>query len=81
MEENERMILSKWEADALLEEGEMVHTLKQVGPVLVGCDMCRNTLLDMAMKNGAELSGEQAKSMNHGVVIWDRKEPIFCATK
>lgn len=79
---DERVVLGKSEVDSKLVPGAEVHTFKQVaGGVLLGCDVPRNKLIAMANKNGAELAGEQAEAMKHGVVIWDDDgTPVFCAT-
>jgi hypothetical protein len=64
----ERVKLTRDEAAKLLTPGESVHTFKQAGPVLIGADWRRNDLLKLADRYGAELSGEQATAMGHGVV-------------
>ena len=78
--ENDRIFLNRNKVDELLKPGEFVHTFVQAGPVLVGADWKRSELLEMVEKNTAELSGDQASSMHHGVVIWNGKQPVFCET-
>jgi hypothetical protein len=77
---DDRKPLSRDDVDKLLAPGDRVHTFKQAGPVLVGCDWDREDLLAQAERGGAELAGEQATAMKHGVVVWDGKVPTFCAT-
>ena len=78
----ERVMLGEDEVDGKLTPGKEVHTFKQAaGGVLLGCCVLRSKLLAMAKKNGAELAGERAEAMKHGVVIWDDDgTPVFCAT-
>lgn len=81
---DEREKLDVDSVDKKLAPGEYVHTFTQAnttGMVLLGCDIKRSTLLDMAKQYGAELAGETAMQMNHGIVIWDNKQPMFCATE
>ena len=78
---DDRVMLNRGEVDKALVAGEAVHTFVQSGcGVLLGCDVSRSKLLDMAEKYGAELAGEAATGMNHGVVVYDGKQPLFCQT-
>lgn len=80
--ENERVMLSVEEVDKLLEPGDQVHTFKQGGMALIGCDWGRDEILRAAGKYGAELAGAQAAAMKHGVVVYDGSGgPVFCATR
>ena len=76
----DRVKLSREEVDKMLEDGERVHTYKQAGPALIGCDWERDKILELVEKNGAELAGDVATNMNHGVVVYDGDVPMFCAT-
>lgn len=68
--------------DAMLLEGEYVHTFTNpaVGLIL-GTDVERKVLLEMVKIYGAELAGEMATSMKHGIVVYDGKTTMFCETK
>ena len=83
MMSNERVKLTPEELDALMPEGEFVHTFIQPNnsPVLLGADWSRKQIIEAARKDGAELSGEQATAMLHGALVWDGKTPVFVATK
>lgn len=79
--EEERTYLSRKEVDGKMVPGESVHTFKEGGSALIGCDWKREDILKLIDEgNKAELSGEKATAMNHGVVVWDGQSPLFCAT-
>lgn len=75
-----RVMLSPEELDALMPEGEQVHTFMQDGPCINGADWDRKDLLELAEQNGAELSGEMATLMKHGALVWNRGEALFVET-
>lgn len=72
--------LSREEVDEQLCTGENVHTFVSGGFALLGCDVKRVELLNDVEKYGAELAGEQAIKMKHGIVIM-KDPPVFCETK
>ncbi len=77
----ERVKLSPEELDAMMPEGEQVHTFMQGGFTLIGADWDRASILKAAKENGAELSGEQATAMKHGAVTWKEDgSPVFIET-
>jgi hypothetical protein len=68
--------------DALMPPGDMVHTLMQAGPTLLGCDVPRAGLLPYAEKGYVELAGEEATARKHGIVVVEPGGiPVFVATK
>jgi hypothetical protein len=80
---NERVILTRQNADAYLKPGEYVHTFMQAsgpGLVLLGADRKRDEILELAELGKVELAGEQAAKMKHGVVAHTEHGPVFCAT-
>lgn len=76
----ERIRLTREEVDARLKQGEFVHTFKQTWNCLFGCDVARSRILDLADEGKAELAGEMAESMGHGIAVWDGDTPMFCET-
>lgn len=70
------------ELDALMPEGDQVHTYIQAGFTLIGGDWERASILKKAKEYGAELAGEHAAAMGHGAAFY-RKDgsPVFVATK
>lgn len=67
------------EAEALLPPGEHVHTFMQGGPVLIGCDRSRKSILALFQKYAPQLSGETAARMKHGLVVVE-DGPLFIET-
>ena len=82
---DQRVVLTVEQVDAMLSEGNRVHTFKQLmGPAttLFGCDRSREGILKIAAEGKAELAGEIATSMNHGVVVFEEDgSALFCETK
>ena len=76
----ERKFLNENEVDKVLVKGNTIHTFINDGFGLMGCDMDRSKLLSLTKENKAELSGQQATDMDHGVVVWDGDQAIFCQT-
>jgi hypothetical protein len=76
-----RVVLGVDEADALMAEGEQVHTFMQSGPALIGCDISRGTLLKRFRERGVELAGPAATAMKHGLVYFEGGRGVFVATK
>jgi len=66
-------------AVALLPDGEYIHTFRNPGGMLLGADLPRDSILEIIKENGAELSGELATRMGHGLAVYDGKW-LFIAT-
>lgn len=78
---DERVHLTFEAAMKMLPEGKDIHTFRNSVPGLVfGCDSDRGDLIEKIKKHGAELSGEQATAMNHGMVLFDERGPLFIET-
>jgi hypothetical protein len=67
--DDEKVLLSFEEACAMLPEGERVHTLVQLGSVLIGSDSSREAVLGLLREGRPELSGETATGMGHGLAV------------
>lgn len=80
MSENERVVLSPVEAEAMLPEGEMIHTFRQAGYALIGADWKRSEIIKAFQTRKPELSGEQATAMKHGIVFFDDHGAVFVET-
>jgi hypothetical protein len=76
-----RTFITPDEAENMLADGERIHTFRQAGFILLGCDVDRQDIVDMLKTFTPELSGEQATAMNHGLVIEDDKGFMFIETK
>jgi hypothetical protein len=70
----------KWSED---DGGRYVHTLVQGGPVLLGATWSEDSVRRVLNETGhAELAGEAAEALGHGVVILEAgSPPVFCETK
>jgi len=79
-QDNERRVLSKEEALAMLPFKKHVHTFRQAGPILIGADWDRKAILDALDKFEFELTGEQAQSMGHGMAFCDTNGWVFVET-
>lgn len=75
-----KVILSKTDAVSLLPDKHRVHTFRQAGPILMGCDVDKSAILEDLEKHDAELSGPGAAAMHHGLVITDDTGPLFIET-
>ena len=64
--------LSAEQAISILPEGDEVHTFRNAGTLLMGCDMLKASLEDKIRKSDyLELTGATAKGMGHGLVVYD----------
>ncbi len=68
--EKQRKSLTPEEAEKLLPDGDTIHTFRG-GSMLVGADWSRTRILERIKTNGVELSGDLARSMNHGICSYD----------
>jgi len=81
METDERVYLTYEQAAAMLPDGDTVHAFRNTGPVLLGADWDRASVLEVLRTGRPELAGEQATSMDHGLVAWDEHGPVFFETR
>lgn len=73
--------LTPEELDSIMPPGELVHTLIGGGFTVIGCEMERTKILQLAREHGAELAGETATAMKHGAAIYDPSgRPTFVET-
>ena len=70
------------EAIALLPNSEEIHTFRSGGWALIGCDWSKENILEYLEKHkeAIELSGDRARSMNHGLVLFDNSGALFIKT-
>ncbi len=78
---NERIVLTKEQAINMLPNKEMIHTFRQGGPTLIGADWDKKDLIEAINKYEVELTGEQARSMGHGMALYDEHGWLFIETK
>lgn len=77
------MPLTPEQAEAMLPDGEYVHTFRQArNGMLVGADWSRERLLEAFREHRVDLSGPTAVSMGHGLIVFDgESSTLFVATK
>lgn len=83
MATEERVVLTMEQAEAMLPDGDDIHTFRDTngrGP-LIGADWSRANILEALRTKKPELSGELATKMDHGIVFFDEYGPVFVATK
>lgn len=79
---NDRHFLSAQEAEAMLPEGDYIHTFSQSGyGPLIGIDMSRQWIIELITSGAPELSGPIAMAMKHGIVIFRGSRRTFIETK
>lgn len=81
MSDQNRVHLSTDEAIKMLPKRKSVHIFRQPGNMLVGCDVGFIEVVDLIEKHGAELAGEQAAALGHGIAILDDTGWLFVETK
>lgn len=70
-----RVFLTVDEALAILPEGAKVHTFRNPVGVLLGADWSRKDVVKAIRKAfKLELAGSVATSMNHGLVVWEKRD-------
>jgi len=77
----EREYLTVEQAEAMLPDGDDIHTFRNAGSILVGADWRRARILEVLRQYRPELSGPTATSMNHGLCVIDENGPLWIATK
>lgn len=80
MTNDDRVPLTYDQAVALLPSGERIHTFRSTGMALIGADWPRDKLLQAIRDYGAELAGESATNMRHGMAVIDHIGPLFIET-
>ena len=74
-----REFISFEQAIKMLPDKEFIHTFRSVGPVLLGADHDRVSLIETMKKfqDKIELSGKNATAMGHGIILTDDGGPLF----
>ena len=80
MESEQRVFLTYDEAVGMLPDGDTIHTFRSGTGILLGVDHPRKSLLEKLKAHKIELSGQLAKSMNHGIALIDDNGPLFIET-
>ncbi len=81
MSDEERVMLTKEQAIAMLPDGEYIHTFRQVGMMILGTDWTREEMLTLIDHSEFELSGPQATAMGHGMAAQTDRGWLFVQTK
>lgn len=81
MSDDAKKVITFEEAINLLPEGAMVHTFRQVGPVLLGADWERDSIIEAMRSAVVEETGPAAQAMHHGLAILEGGRYLFIATK
>ena len=78
----ERKVLTPEEAEELLPDGDSIHTFRQTySGVMLGADWSRARILQRFKTHGVELSGDNARKANHGLVSTDDVGELFIETR
>lgn len=78
---DEREFLTPEQAEAMLPDGERIHTFRAAGFTMIGADWPREKLIELFRQYTPELSGPGATGMKHGLCVIDDKGPLFIETK
>ena len=77
-----KVILKPDEAIAMLSDAEYIHTFRQsMDGALIGADWARQDIMDALKKYTAELTGEHAQALKHGIAFCDNHGWVFVETK
>lgn len=80
---DEKIYVTIEQAITALPEGKYVHTFRQAGFALLGCDWEREDLITALRAAPAiEVTGPTAQGMKHGLAIYDDvgPDPLFIET-
>lgn len=78
---DDRIVLSKEQALSVLGDGESIHTFRNSGFILIGCDWSREKIVEAINANECELGGPACQETNHGLVIHVDGSPLFVECK
>lgn len=76
----ERVKLAESKILEMLPEGDTIHTFRG-GSILIGCDWPRAQVLEHIKEFGAEIAGERATRMGHGLAVADKTGWLFIETR
>lgn len=69
----EKRLLAAEEAISILPDGDEIHTQIQKGMMFIGADWSREDIIDKIKKSEIrEVAGPNARSMGHGLVLYNR---------
>lgn len=74
---DERTFYTAEEAEAMLPDGEKVHTFRG----MIGADWPRERIVEVLRKHRPERSGPMARGMGHGLYVCDDLGPLFIQTR
>lgn len=74
MSDDNKVILSPEQAEALFPEGEYVHNFVNPGAgLMIGCDYDRaDAIKALQEADSIELAGPGAMGMKHPIAVWDK---------
>ena len=81
MSEEDRVVLSFYQAVAMLPDKQEIHTFRLSRVALIGADWDRSEIISAIKKYGVELSGPNASGMGHGMVLTDSNGFLFIETR
>lgn len=73
MKKDDRRFITPQEAISLLNDGDTVHTFRNLGGMLIGADWSRENIIETLKSNPdkIEIGGEGCRGMNHGLILND----------
>lgn len=78
---DEREAVTYETAVSMIGDGERVHCIRNSAPgLMLGADWDREDVLAAIKEHGAELAGPLATSMGHGLLLIDKRGPLFIET-
>ena len=77
----DRKFLTPEEAEAMLPEGEYIHTFRGGSGIMIGADWKRESIIEAFKTRKPELSGQFATAMGHGIAFFDDNGALFVKTK
>lgn len=78
---DDRRVLTKEEAIAMLPDGDTIHTFRNPAGMLLGADWSRADVIKAIEQHEVELAGDTATQMKHGMVLHDGRGYLFIQTK
>lgn len=78
---SDKIMITADQAIALLPDRESIHSFRQAGPVLIGCDSDREDIIErIRATDHCEIGGPACKAMDHALVIRDDNAALFIET-
>ena len=67
-----RRYITAEEAADLLPDGDVIHTFRAGGPMLIGADWDREGILNkLKTSDKIEIAGETARGLGHGIAVYN----------